>query len=66
MRRRRGQEQLPVSFIVVFIASFVLSIAAVNVLPIPDRYESLTFWLLVPVLSFIGVMAISIIKKKRR
>lgn len=66
MRRSRRQNQLPVAYILVFIVAVVLSIAAVSVLPIPERYKSLTFWLLVPVLSFIGVMAVSAITKKRR
>lgn len=65
-RRSRRSGQMTIAYIAIFVLAFVLSLVAVQVLPIPDRYTSLTFFVLVPVLSFLGVVAVSIIKKNKR
>ncbi len=64
--RRRKSAKTTIGYIVVFIVALVLSIAAVQVLPIPREFRMMTFFLLIPAISAVGVFILSIPKKKRR
>lgn len=65
MRKKRSAKTT-IGYIIVFIMAFVLSIVAVQVLPIPGNYKMMSFFLLIPAISFLGVFVLSKPRKKRR
>lgn len=65
MRRRRSAKTT-IGYIVIFIAALVLSVLAMKVLPIPEEFRMMAFFLMIPAISAVGVSILSIPKKKRR
>lgn len=55
MRRRRSTKTKLLTF-GIFVLAFVLALAVVHLLPIPDEWERLVFFMLIPLLSFVGVI----------
>lgn len=64
MRKRRSAKTT-IGYIIAFILAFALSVAAVRFLPIPGEFKKMTFFLLIPALSAVGVFILSVPKKRR-
>lgn len=64
--RRRKSTKVTIGHMVIFILALALSIAAVQLLPIPEKFKMMTFFLLIPAISAAGVFIISIAGKKKR
>lgn len=64
--RRRRTTKTTIRYIVIYIIALALSIAAVQLLPIPGKFKMMTFFLLIPAISAAGVFIISIAGKKKR
>ena len=64
--RRRKSAKTTIGYIITFIVALVLSIVAVQVLPIPGEFKMMTFFLLIPAISAVGVFILSVPKKKKR
>ena len=64
--RKRRTAKTTIGYIIVFILALALSVAAVQVLPIPGEFKKMVFFLLIPAISMVGVFILSIPKKKKR
>lgn len=58
------KKKIPFNFIIIFIAAFVLAIAVVSLAPIPDKYQMISFFVLVPLISFAGIWLVSMVGKR--
>lgn len=58
------KKKIPLNFIIIFVVAFVLAIAAVSLAPIPDKYQMISFFVLVPLISFGGIWLVSMGKKR--
>lgn len=64
--RRRKSAKTTIGYILTFILALVLSVVAVQVLPIPGEYRKMIFFLMIPAISAAGVFVLSVSSKKKR